>query len=49
LGKNTKDESLKKQALQLIEEAKSDFKKGFKLNEDNTIYEIYPYQKIWAN
>jgi tetratricopeptide (TPR) repeat protein len=47
LGKNTKDEALKKQALQLIEEAKEDFKKGFKLNEYNTAYETYPYQIKW--
>jgi tetratricopeptide (TPR) repeat protein len=49
LNKNKKDETLKKQAVKLIEDAKEDFKKGLKLNEDNTIYEIYPYQKIWAN
>lgn len=29
---------------QMIKEAKDDFKNGYKLNEDNTIYEIYPYQ-----
>lgn len=44
LVENTKDETLKKKALQLIEETKAAFKKGFKLNEDNTIYETYPYQ-----
>jgi tetratricopeptide (TPR) repeat protein len=31
----------------IIEESKSDYKMGFKLNEDNTIYETYPYQKKW--
>jgi tetratricopeptide (TPR) repeat protein len=47
LVKKTKDETLKMKALQLIEEAKADFIKGFKLNEDNTIYETYPYQIKW--
>lgn len=47
LFKKTKDESLKMKILQLIEEAKADFNKGFKLNEDNTIYETYPYQIKW--
>lgn len=31
----------------LLEESKTDFKSGYKLNEDNTAYEQYPYQKIW--
>ena len=47
LFKKTKDETLKMKVLQLIEEAKADFNKGFKLNEDNTIYETYPYQIKW--
>lgn len=40
LGKN--EESLK-----LMEEAKADFKKGYTLNEDNVIFEKYPYQVTW--
>lgn len=31
----------------LLAESKDDFKSGYKLNEDNTVYEQYPYQKIW--
>lgn len=47
LSKNTKDEALKIQALQLVNEAKKDYENGMKLNEDNTIYETYPYQIKW--
>ena len=31
-------------AKEMLEQAKEDFKKGYKLNEDNVIYETYPYQ-----
>ena len=31
----------------LFEESKADFKKGYSINEDNTAYETYPYQKKW--
>lgn len=34
---------------QLIEESKSDAKLGYTINEDNIIYETYPYQKKWRN
>ncbi len=33
----------------LYDKAVLDYKKGFKLNEDNTIYETYPYQEKWNN
>ncbi len=33
----------------LYKEAKEDAEKGFTINEDNTAYETYPYQKRWAN
>ena len=33
----------------LYKEAKEDAEKGFTINEDNTTYETYPYQKRWAN
>jgi hypothetical protein len=33
----------------LYEESKEDAKKGYTINEDNTVYETYPYQKRWAN
>lgn len=33
----------------LYNEAKEDAKKGYTINEDNTIYETYPYQKRWKN
>ncbi len=33
--------------LKLLKESEDDYKKGYKLNEDNTIYETYPYQKKW--
>jgi tetratricopeptide (TPR) repeat protein len=29
--------------------SKEDYKKGLKLNEDNTVYETYPYQKKWKD
>ena len=31
----------------LIEEGKKDAEKGYSINEDNAIYEKYPYQVIW--
>jgi tetratricopeptide (TPR) repeat protein len=31
----------------LLEEGKKDAESGFTINEDNTIYEKYPYQVIW--
>ena len=31
----------------LIKEAKADFDKGYTINEDNSIYEPYPYQVNW--
>jgi tetratricopeptide (TPR) repeat protein len=40
-----KQEDIKK----LFEEAKEDAKKGYTINEDNAIYETYPYQKRWKN
>jgi tetratricopeptide (TPR) repeat protein len=33
----------------LYEESKEDAKKGYTINEYNTVYETYPYQKRWAN
>lgn len=35
------------EAERLLKEAKEDYKLGYKLNEDNTIYETYPYQRKW--
>lgn len=35
----------KEEIMALIEEGKQDAKKGFSINEDNTVYETYPYQK----
>jgi tetratricopeptide (TPR) repeat protein len=32
---------------QLLEESKQDYKNGYGINEDNAIYETYPYQKKW--
>ena len=32
------------EAKEMLSQAKEDFKKGYKLNEDNTYYETYPYQ-----
>jgi len=34
-------------AKALLKESEADYKIGYKLNEDNTIYETYPYQKKW--
>ena len=31
----------------LIKQSKEDYKQGYRLNEDNVIYETYPYQKKW--
>jgi len=31
----------------LLTESENDYKMGYKLNEDNIIYETYPYQKKW--
>lgn len=39
----------KDDAAILIKESINDYKAGYKLNEDNTIYETYPYQKKWDN
>jgi len=33
----------------IFKEAKEDAKKGYTINEDNTIYETYPYQKKWKD
>lgn len=33
------------EAKTLLKESEEDYKIGYKLNEDNTIYETYPYQK----
>ncbi|UPT71951.1 MAG: tetratricopeptide repeat protein [Flavobacterium sp. JAD_PAG50586_2] len=35
------------EAETLLKEAKEDYKSGYTLNEDNTIYETYPYQRKW--
>ncbi|MES2748750.1 MAG: tetratricopeptide repeat protein [Bacteroidota bacterium] len=35
------------EAERLLKESKEDYKLGYKLNEDNTIYETYPYQRKW--
>jgi tetratricopeptide (TPR) repeat protein len=37
------------QSDKLFELAKSNGKKGATINEDNTVYEIYPYQIRWKN
>jgi tetratricopeptide (TPR) repeat protein len=34
---------------ELIKQSKENFKNGYTINEDNTIYETYPYQKKWEN
>jgi tetratricopeptide (TPR) repeat protein len=39
----------KEAAAKLFQEANEDAKKGYILNEDNTIYETYPYQVKWKN
>ena len=36
-------------AIALVEVARKDAAKGFSINEDNTIYETYPYQKKFGN
>lgn len=36
-----------KEASILLEEGKKDAEKGYTINEDNAIYEKYPYQVIW--
>ena len=36
--------SKQEEATELFKEVKEDFKLGYKLNEDNVIYELYPYQ-----
>lgn len=36
-----------KEAMILLDEGKSDAEKGYTINEDNAIYEKYPYQVIW--
>ncbi len=35
------------QALAMLQEAKADAAKGYTFNEDNAIYERYPYQVNW--
>ena len=37
----------KEEAKILLKESEADYKLGYKLNEDNTVYETYPYQKKW--
>lgn len=34
----------KEEAIQVMEKAKNDFKNGYTINEDNAIYESYPYK-----
>ena len=34
----------KEEGIKLIQDADEDYKNGYKLNEDNAIYETYPYQ-----
>ena len=36
-----------KRGIELIKEAKNDFEKGYTINEDNSLYEPYPYQVNW--
>lgn len=38
----------KEDVIALIGIAREDAAKGYSINEDNTIYEIYPYQKKWS-
>ena len=42
-------EQLKQEALSkaVLKEADEDFANGYTLNEDNIIYEYYPYQVYW--
>ena len=35
----------KEEIMALINEGKENAKRGFTINEDNTVYETYPYQK----
>jgi len=35
------------EVLKLFKEGKKDAKLGYSINEDNTLYETYPYQKKW--
>ncbi|MHC0444507.1 tetratricopeptide repeat protein [Flavobacterium sp. 3-218] len=35
----------REEAIALVEVARADAAKGFSINEDNTVYETYPYQK----
>jgi len=35
------------QGVELMREAKKDFENGYTINEDNAIYELYPYQVNW--
>lgn len=37
----------KEDSTKMYNEAKEDFQKGYSINEDNAIYEMYPYQKRW--
>ena len=39
--------NMQKEAMILLEEGKNDAEKGYTINEDNAIYEKYPYQVIW--
>jgi tetratricopeptide (TPR) repeat protein len=43
LGKNNAD------VMNLLKEGKEDAKLGYSINEDNIIYETYPYQKKWRD
>ena len=36
-----------KESMALLDEGKNDAEKGYTINEDNAIYEKYPYQVIW--
>lgn len=36
-----------KEGYELMKKAKADFEKGYTINEDNSIYEQYPYQVNW--
>jgi len=33
--------------IELMKEGKKDFEKGYTINEDNSLYELYPYQVNW--
>ena len=43
IGKN------KEEVSKLWKESKEDFELGYTINEDNTVYETYPYQKKWSH